>query len=269
MKAPFISFFLKAPELKLSLKDFPFAAFSTSEIDAESLLIDFPSEQMLGKQAEFLFEQGLKHTPRFQIIAANIQIQGATETLGELDYLVFDSKTQQTLHIELACKFYLLDESLGTALLDQWIGPNRKDRLQDKLGKMKTRQFPLLHRDETAWALNNFSVKTPVIQQQYCFKAFLFVPKGFQQTKLPQHFQNCLVGYYMYWEQLIAEKDETALYALPQKKQWLLPAENLMHWLSFSEAKEEIKKFITEKRSPLVYKKKNGLVEKFFVVWWD
>ena len=68
---------------------------------------------MLGKQAETCFEFLLKQSKRYQLLAANIQIQGEIKTLGELDYLVFDSETSKTLHIELACKFYLFDVSLG------------------------------------------------------------------------------------------------------------------------------------------------------------
>ncbi len=263
----FISF-LKVPELELPLEQFPFASFSTSKMATEGVVPDLPTDKMLGKQAEYIFEQWLKHSQRFQIIAATIQIQGATETLGELDYIVTDTKTSSTLHIELACKFYLLDETLGNSTTLQWIGPNRKDRLRDKLQKMKTRQFPLLYRQETASVLREFQVVVSNVQQHYCLKAFLFVPKAFRHHELPKYFQNCLAGYYISFNQLKAEADEKALYVLPQKKEWLLPPEKMTRWVSFSEAHKQINNSITEKRSPLIYKKRNGTIEKFFVVWW-
>ncbi len=268
MKRSSFLFFLNALELKLPISEFSFAHFSTSEIDATAILLDFPTEKMLGKQAEFIFENWLKHSPRFELIAANIQIQGATETLGELDYIVNDTEANTTLHIELACKFYVLDETLGAHISEQWIGPNRKDRLVDKLTKMNTKQFPLLHLEETASVLSEFQLASSAIQQQYCLKAFLFVPKGFQPERLPKHYQDCLVGYYIHLSELNTEKNDTALYAIPQKKEWLLPVENLTDWLSYAEAEEQIKDSIIKKRAPLVYKKINGLIEKFFVVWW-
>lgn len=261
-------YFLKASELKLSLNEFPFTSFSTSELTTENLSIDFPAKKMLGKQAETIFESWLKHTKHYQLVAANIQVQGATQTLGELDYIAIDSETNSILHIELACKFYVLDETLGKNISEQWIGPNRKDRLVDKIAKLRTKQFPLLHRKETVSALALFQLDLSAVQQQYCLKAFLFVPKGFQQDALPKHFQECLVGYYIHWEKLDSELDETALFALPHKKEWLLPPESLTTWISFSEAKEAIKSSIAEKRSPFVYKKTSGSIEKFFVVWW-
>ena len=265
--APFY-YFLKAPVLKLPAAQFPFAPFATSESKPSSFELDFPSQLMLGKQAEAIFESWLQHSQRFQILGANIQIQGAQETLGELDYIVQDTESDAILHIELACKFYLLDETLSQHISGQWIGPNRKDRLVDKLTKMKTKQFPLLDCEETALALSKFQVDIAAVQQQYCLKAFLFVPKRFQQDKLPKYFQECLAGFSIHWTELDSEKDETALYALPQKKEWLLPQENLTNWVPFSKAKEAIKISIAEKRSPLVYKKTQGLLEKFFVVWW-
>ncbi len=115
-------YFLKVPELKVSFATFPFAPFSLKIADAENFSIDFPAEKMLGKQAEYLFENWLKHSQRFQLLAANIQIQGETKTLGELDYVVRAIETNETLHIELACKFYVLDETLGTKVSAQWIG---------------------------------------------------------------------------------------------------------------------------------------------------
>lgn len=268
LKAPPIFYFLNAPELKLPRGEFPFTPFVTSEIITEISSFDFPAKKMLGKQAEVIFENWLMHSQRYQLLAANIQIQGATETLGELDYIVTDTETDGFLHIELACKFYLLDETLGQYISEQWIGPNRKDMLVDKLTKMKAKQFPLLHREETALALNEFQLDFSAIKQQYCLKAFLFVPKKFQLQKLPKYFQNCLTGFYIHWAELDSEKDEDALYALPQKKEWLLPPESLTTWLSYSEAKEAIKNSIDEKRSPLVYKKIGGLLAQFFVVWW-
>ncbi|WP_432413031.1 DUF1853 family protein [Rasiella sp. SM2506] len=266
--SPFI-YFLKTPELKLPTKEFSFTPFSISEISTEIVPFDFPTEKMLGKQAEFIFESWLEHSQRFQLIAANIQIQGATQTMGELDYIVTDTETNSTLHIELACKFYLLDERLGKTILEQWIGPNKKDRLVDKLEKMKTKQFPLLYREETASSLSKFQLDSSVIQQQYCLKAFLFVPKGFHPHTFPKYFQACLTGFYIHGTELDSEKDENALYTLPQKKEWLLPPEGLRPWISFSEAKKHIKNALAEKRAPLVYKKTDVSIEKFFVVWWD
>jgi hypothetical protein len=47
--------------------------------------------------------------------------------------------------MELAYKFYLFDPSISSEPINNWIGPNRNDSLQEKLEKLKTKQFPLLY----------------------------------------------------------------------------------------------------------------------------
>ncbi len=145
---------------------------------------------------------------------------------------------------------------------------NRKDRLADKLEKMKTKQFPLIYEAASASVFEALQLDVSAIKQHYCLKAFLFIPKKFQQHALPKEYRECLAGHYIKWTELDSEKNSTALYALPQKKEWLLPPKSITNWLSYPEAKEAIKNSIAEKRSPLVYKKGVGGIEKFFVVWW-
>ena len=222
---------------------------------------------MLGKQAEVCFEYIIKHSKRYQLLAANIQIQGKTKTLGELDYLIFDTETNKTLHIELACKFYLFDDNLGPEDAAKWIGPNRKDTLEEKLEKVKEKQFPLLYTSETATLLNDLKLNSTTIEQQLCIKSFLFIPKHFRKEQLPTYYQDCLMGTYISFSEFNPEDDE-AQYALPDKKQWLLPPENIKNWYFFTDAKESITKLLCNKKSPLVYKKQKGKIEKFFVVWW-
>ncbi|PVW14557.1 DUF1853 family protein [Marixanthomonas spongiae] len=223
---------------------------------------------MLGKQAEACFEFLLKQSKRYRLLAANTQIQGETQTLGELDYLVFDTKTNKTLHIELACKFYLFDDRLGPSYEAKWIGPNRKDRLQEKLDKVKEKQFPLLHASETAAILEGLKLDVNTIEQQVCIKSFLFIPKNFNIEKFPKQYQDCVLGTYIPFLEFESEENPEAQFAIPDKKQWLLPPKNLTEWFSFSEAEERVSVLIHLKKSPLVYKKQKGKLEKFFVVWW-
>jgi hypothetical protein len=268
LKTFFLSNFLKAPELKLPSAQFSYRPFSTSEIETKDLTVDFPSKQMLGKQAEYIFEHYVKNSKRYRLVASNIQIQGVFETLGELDYILFDSTTHKHLHIELACKFYLLDESLGAKIVNQWIGPNRKDRLLDKLEKFSNKQFPLLHQKETAQFLEELELKPNEIEQQVCLKAFLFLPKRILQYKLPQHYLDCVIGFYIRIDDIHTLANTQASYALPGKKEWLLPPTSIENWFSFSEVREKITESIAEKRSLLVYKNLGASIEKIFVVWW-
>ena len=68
---------------------------------------------------------------------ANLQIQQQKKTVGEFDLLVEnqDSEPQQW-HLELALKFYL-------GFNHDWIGPNRRDYLADKIRHTVDRQLQL------------------------------------------------------------------------------------------------------------------------------
>jgi hypothetical protein len=254
--------------LKFLKGEYSFSSFQFSE---EKLIpkpqFIYPQDKMLGKQAEYCFESYLIASKRYQLLASNIQIQGAKQTLGEVDYLVFDKEVKKVLHIELACKFYVFDPDLKTTATASWIGPNRKDSLNDKLNKLVESQFPLLHAEETAIKLKEFDIDIASVEPQLCLKAFLFLPKTHSIELFPKNYRDCIVGYWITFSEFISE-DKNAHYAIPMKKQWMLPPENLKEWYTFSEALSIVRTETVKKKSPLVYKRTKDKLKSFFVVWW-
>ncbi|HLV92708.1 MAG TPA: DUF1853 family protein [Aequorivita sp.] len=227
---------------------------------------NFPSTLVLGMQAEFCFEEYLKRSPFFELLASNIQIQGENETLGELDYIVLNKSTQLISHIELACKFYLFDANISAPQEAKWIGPNRKDSLFDKLEKIRLKQFPMIRKPETIQTLQAHNVEIPT-EQELCLKAFLFIPKSIEVQDFPTNYQECIVGR---WMNLIdfEKEDPLAQYAIPSKKEWLLPVDKIESWHSFSEIHSMVSEQLEIKKSPLLYKKTKYGLERLFVVWW-
>ena len=229
---------------------------------------------MLGIQAEACFEAYLKHSKNYKLLTANLQIHTSTslsnrkekETIGELDYIVRKLKTNEVVHIELACKFYLYDVDAGVSEEEKWIGPNRKDSLHEKLEKIKLKQFPLINTRETIQKLKSLDIELPT-SQELCLKAFLFIPKKMDINIFPDNYKNCIVGHWIKQVDFINE-DGNALYAIPDKKEWLFPYEQITNWLSISEIELEIQKQILDRKSPLIYKKISNEIERFFVVWW-
>lgn len=260
--------FIEAPELHFIQGDYPFSYFQFSE---ENIITEqkfnLPEDRMLGKQAEYCFESYLIASNRYKLLASNIQIQGEKQTLGEVDFMVFDREVEKVLHIELAYKYYIFDPKLNSSGTSGWIGPNRKDSLNDKLNKLVNSQFPLLQAEETSLKLKYYGIDTASVESQLCLKAFLFVPKNLPLLKIEQNYQDCVAGYWIPFSEFIAE-DKNALYAIPKKKQWLLPPENLGSWYTFSEALSVIKTEIRHNKSPLVYKRNQSGFAFFFVVWW-
>ncbi len=78
----------------------------------------------LGLYFEWLWLQALQCHPDYQLLGSNIQIQHEGRTLGSLDFLVLDTKTDTVEHWELACKFYLCYRD-GQEV--HWLGPNLND----------------------------------------------------------------------------------------------------------------------------------------------
>jgi hypothetical protein len=258
--------FISAPELKINSEKYPFENFNFLDEKIADSQFSFPKNLVLGMQAEACFEAYLNSTKNYKLLTANLQINGAIETLGELDYIVKDLKSDKIIHIELACKFYLYDENAGASKEEKWIGPNRKDSLFDKLEKVKLKQFPLLQKEETIKKLATLQIETPTLQQ-LCLKAFLFLPQKINRSFLLKNYSDCVVGYWIKHTDF-TEDDKTALYARPTKKEWLLPIEAIENWYSFSEITKEIELQIQNKKSPLIYKKMPHKMERFFVVWW-
>ncbi len=233
----------------------------------------FPKDGVLGKQAEACFEAYLNQSEAFQLLAANLQIHTSPslsnpsekKTLGELDYIVRNLKTENVIHIELACKFYLYENAADISETEKWIGPNRKDSLFDKLEKLRQKQFPLLNRLETLQKLELLGIPKPTLQQ-LCFKGFLFIPKNVNRESFPKNIQDCIVGHYIKSAEF--REEAMAQYAIPSKKAWLLPINATTQWHSISEIKPVIDAQLKLKKSPLLYKKTPQNVERFFITWW-
>tara|TARA_R100000353_G_scaffold176130_2_gene149757 strand:- start:58067 stop:58909 length:843 start_codon:yes stop_codon:yes gene_type:complete len=258
--------FIAAPDLILTRKKYPFTSFNFKEETIAESEFNFPKNAVLGMQAEACFKAFLNSSKNYSLLAANLQINTEKETLGELDYIVQDCKTQEVIHIELACKFYLFDKNNGACDEKKWIGPNRKDTLFDKLEKVKFKQFPLLNKAATIEKLKSLKIEIPTTQQ-LCIKAFFFIPKEINSDQFPKNIAECIMGHFINYDEFRNEV-ATAVYAMPTKKEWLLPIANILNWYSFSEISEKVALQIRNNKSPLIYKKTPNKVERLFVVWW-
>jgi len=109
--------------------------FDPAELDE---LLARQKDRRLGKYFETLWFFWLSNNPRYQVIENNLQIIVDGETLGEIDFIVFDKMTKQIIHWEVAVKFYL---GVGdTSEMSSWHGPNLRDRLDIKVEHLLHRQ---------------------------------------------------------------------------------------------------------------------------------
>jgi hypothetical protein len=211
--------------------------------------------QRLGKLVEeFVFHQ-LKNQDTVSWICDNLQIQEGKRTVGEIDALYY--KEESPVHLEVAYKFYL----------SHWIGPNRKDSLFYKLGKLHNKQLPLLHNKLTKPYLESYNLDIKSIKQELCFKAQLFLPYKNESINVSPLNNDCVAGFYISYHKI--QEFSTFNFYIPTKLDWLVIPNNNVDWLNYSSALEIIKMGINNKRSPLVWiKKKNNELSKCFIVFW-
>lgn len=219
----------------------------------------------LGKRVEQFVMHYLAQFENIKLVTTNAQIQDNNRTVGELDCIL--RLNQTPIHLEIIYKFYLYDPSIGLDELSHWIGPNRNDNLIKKLTKLSEKQLPLLYSKHCESLLESLGLKATDIQQRVYFKAQLFVP--YQQT-VPFSIVNkaCVQGFYIRFREL--EQFYLCKFYLPEKIDWLLEVQTQTSWKSYLQFQREVKILNDAKKAPLCWIKfPNGILQKFFVVWWD
>jgi hypothetical protein len=116
----------------------------------------------LGLVFESLWHFFLQEDSATELIAHNIPVRNDHQTLGEFDVLYYCQQSQQAVHLELAVKFFLgLNLDRQAPSLSHWFGPNRADRLDRKLARLRQHQLPLAHTDAGKAALRKYGIENP------------------------------------------------------------------------------------------------------------
>ena len=225
----------------------------------------------LGKRVEFFFDAIIEQSLNYETVVKNKQIIYNKQTLGELDFIIYDKKKDTYIHVEMQYKFYVYDERFENEL-DRYIGPNRSDTLVLKLKKLKNKQFPLLFKKQTKAYLENIDLNN--IEQKIFFKANIFLPRHLKNKKLSLINNACIQGYFLSYKEFLEDDSFKKMYLfLPHRFDWISNPNSNKIWKSYEEAKKEIEFFINIKASPLVWSKyiKNGetIIERFFITYWE
>ncbi len=259
-----IASILKANSLDFSVTGLQM--FNLSELNlATDLEFELPSNLRLGHLAEKVVSEVIKSSTNYDVIYENIQIIEDEKTLGELDFIIEDKNTKQLIHMELAYKFYLYDPNISLEPINNWIGPNRNDSLNEKLEKLKRKQFPLLYHERAKSALSQIEIDE--VSQALCLLVSLFIPYEYD-THFDLIYENAIKGYYLNMETFIRLDHSAKTYYIPSKTEWGMdPSENDI-WTGFNEVEKYIKASINEKKAPLCWQKHKDSYTAFFVVWW-
>ncbi len=255
---------MKAHSLDASVTGLP--TFNLSDLHLVSD-VDFPlpTNLRLGHLAESVVSGLLKSSTNYTVLHENVQLMVDKKTIGEIDFIIAEKDTDQLIHMELAYKFYLYDPTLSSQTIDNWIGPNRNDSLQEKLEKVKSKQFPLLYHDR---AIAKFdTIDLAEVSQVLCLLVSLFIPYEYK-TGFSSAYEKAIKGYYLSMEKFISLNHTDKIYYLPSKREWGMdPSEN-ENWVEFHEIEKHIEASIREKQAPLCWQKYKDSYISFFIVWW-
>ncbi|MDL2337349.1 MAG: DUF1853 family protein [Pseudomonadota bacterium] len=164
--------------------------------DADGTTSRAPSLR-LGRRAERLMAFFLHHGPTHHLVAANIPLRhvlprGNRTTVGEIDFLLHDAEGH-AWHWELAVKFFLCTASGSQAAASDFIGPDRAETFDTKLGKMFDRQ--LRHLPPPPW---DTEIWTPAA----CTRGRLFYRHGSEVPRTPGVHPDHLQGRWIERERL-------------------------------------------------------------------
>lgn len=134
--------------------------------------LDDCATSRLGRYFEALYLVLCERVLAWRVLANNLPIRSGSRTLGELDILVENRQLNRVEHHEVAVKFYL-----GTATQEgvRWVGPNRRDRLDLKISRMREHQMTLAQTPEAIHALAKQNLPAPAVSRLVMLGQ-LFVP---------------------------------------------------------------------------------------------
>ncbi|MFL1407397.1 DUF1853 family protein [Marinobacter sp. M1N3S26] len=155
-----------------------------------------PAHPRLGYYFERLYECMLTELLGWPLLAKNLQVRDAAgRTLGELDFVVQNPHTGAVEHHEIAVKFYLGYPEPGQDT--RWFGPNSRDRLDLKVGRLLEHQSRLGTLPEARALLADLGVDEPVMPRVF-IPGYLFYPTG-DVVSLPDFVPgNHLRGHWLY-----------------------------------------------------------------------
>jgi hypothetical protein len=243
--------------------------FNFPQIDISNFTPEFiPKNLRLGHQIEHVFHQLLTQHNDFKILLFNVPVRDEKRTLGELDFIIKNTKTNIHYHIELTYKFYLIEFS-NTDPIHQLIGPNKKDSFYEKLIKIKEKQFKLIHSINCIKILKKNNLDKKFINSQTCFKAQLYLPY-FNKNKTFKPFKKeSIYGYWVSYEKFQSDTFFAYKYYIPTKHEWVINPHDNAPFKSYPEVVVELDKIISSKRSPMAWvKRPNNTYIKLFIVWW-
>jgi hypothetical protein len=172
----------------------------------------------LGLYYEALWQFLLTHDPDIELIAHNYPVRDGGQTVGEFDCLYWSRRERRHIHLELAVKFYL-----GVPDRHIWLGPGRRDRLDQKLVRLVGHQSRLSDHPAAREALATLGIDH--CERRIDIKGYLFAPPVGMAPPAGYNPQSPLQRWYSlseFKELPALDPDWTGWQKIPRRR-WLSP----------------------------------------------
>jgi hypothetical protein len=212
--------------------------------------VDSKQGARLGSHAERLIEFWLTSQPGIDVRAARLTVHSDERVLGDLDIVFSDERRPGWVHWEIAVKFYLRHEqALGHGSAStrnkskvpeisqniakrceisatgwkQWIGPNPRDRLDEKLERIVSHQLPLGASPETRRALRGIG-DLPIVSEAWV-KGWMFHPiEETSEATVPGLAPDHLRGWWFrHKEAEVPVKSRSSRFVIVPRWEWMAP----------------------------------------------
>lgn len=177
----------------------------------------------LGFYYQWLWQQLIIHHPDYSLIGEEIQLQWQQQTVGAIDFLVHNRRSDEIEHWEVAIKFYL-------SFQHQWPGPNANDNLDKKINRMIDHQLQLTDHPAFKHLNDHYPSQRRLIMQGRLFNAWPNSQSGSDMPINPTGFK----GHWCYCSQATALELKVL-----EKRQWIAPPlfSQLITFLNIAEIK--------------------------------
>lgn len=230
-----------------------------------------PSSTRLGIYFERLIKFWLETQDRFQLITHNLKVEDEKITVGEFDFIIKDNLLNETIHWEVAVKFYLGIDDCCKA--NQFYGPGKKDRLDIKTEHLTSKQIQLSNQ---LAAKNLLQEKGINIDRRVLFvKGRLFYPAPFNlnRTSSPGLLSDSHLKSHWYTANEFLALKPSDLNHKPWKRQRFHIADR-DEWLTFkceegitfTALKSQIERNAFEKPTIIIVSTSNKETSRFFIV---
>lgn len=168
----------------------------------------------MGKYFEQLLFFILEKDARFELLLKNHQLIKDKQTVGEIDLILKDNKTEVVEHWEIALKYYLQSqESEDHAVM---LGPNANDNLEKKMIKLNERQLFLTEHTCIPSTFQSYNIENKLFM-----KGQLFYHLNNRRI-LPAHTNPCHeTGWWCFNSESDSILEDRYLWTIIQKPEWI------------------------------------------------